>query len=196
MDMSEIRIKNLRNNKKIQSAVRTILTEIGEDPNREGLEATPFRVAKAYEEWFGGYGKEPSEVLNRSFTESSQLVIEGPIQFYSHCEHHTAPFFGSVWIGYIPKKYVTGLDKMVKLVEIFARRLQIQERLTQQIADAMMKELKCGGVMVVCKATHFCVGSRETKNQTTQTITSEVRGLFKTNDILRQEFLSLIGGLK
>ncbi len=192
MEMEEIRQKNLRNNLKIQEAVRTILQEIGEDPEREGLKRTPFRVAKAYEEWFGGYNKDPKEVLNRTFTEKSDLVIEGPIQFYSHCEHHIAPFYGHVWIGYIPDKYVTGLDKMVKLVEIYARRLQIQERLTEQIAEGMIKGLECRGVIVVCKANHLCVGSRETKNQSTQTITSAVRGIFETDSTLRNEFLSLI----
>ena len=134
MEMVECR-QNLRDNKKIQDAVKTILEEIGEDPNREGLKRTPYRIAKAYEEWFGGYGIEAKDVLNRQFTESCGIVLEGPISFYSHCEHHVAAFFGMVWIAYIPKKYVTGLDKLVKLVEIYSRRLQIQERLTQQITD-------------------------------------------------------------
>jgi len=192
MDMIEIRKTGLRNNLKIMDAVKTILTEIGEDADREGLVRTPFRVAKAYEEWFGGYGFNAENVLNRAFTEKSDLVIEGPIQFYSHCEHHLAPFYGEVWIGYIPKKYVTGLDKMVKLVEIYARRLQIQERLTQQIADGMVTGIECEGAIVVCKAYHLCVGSRETKNQSTHTITSAVRGCFDADTTLRKEFLSLI----
>jgi len=192
MDMSEIRQNNLRNNEKIKEAIKTILKEIGEDPDREGLQRTPFRWAKAAEEWFGGYNKDPKEVLNRTFTEKSDLVIEGPIQFYSMCEHHIAVFYGHIWIGYVPNKYVTGLDKLIKLVEIYSRRLQIQERLTQQIADAMMEYLDCKGVMVVCKGNHLCVGSRETKNQSTKTITSAVRGIFEKDSILRAEFLSLI----
>jgi len=191
MNMDECR-QDLRNNKKIQSAVKTILKEIGEDPNREGLKRTPFRIAKAYEEWFGGYGFTPKDVLNRQFTESCGIVIEGPISFYSQCEHHMAHFTGKVYIAYIPDKYVTGLDKLVKLVEIYARRLQIQERLTQQIADGLNDNLKCLGVMVVVDAKHLCVSSRETKNDTTRTITSEVRGAFKEDLGARQEVLELI----
>jgi len=191
MEMNECR-QNLRDNKKIQDAIETILKEIGEDPNREGLKRTPFRIAKAYEEWFGGYGIEAKDVLNRQFTESCGIVIEGPISFYSFCEHHMAPFWGNAWIAYIPDKYVTGLDKMVKLVEIYARRLQIQERLTQQIAEGLFTNLQCLGVMVVVDAKHLCVSSRETKNDTTRTITSEVRGVFKKDMNTRQEALKLI----
>ena len=191
MEISECR-QDLRNNKKIQEAIEAILTEIGEDPNREGLKATPYRVAKAYEEFFGGYKFEPKDVLNRQFTETCGIVIEGPISFYSTCEHHMVPFWGVAWVAYLPKDHVTGLDKLVKLTEIYARRLQIQERLTQQIAIGLMKELDCQGVMVVVDAKHLCVNSRETKNDTTRTVTSEVLGVFKTNDIARQEVLNLI----
>lgn len=191
MDMTEIRQIGLRDNQVIKDAVRCILQEIGEDPDREGLERTPFRIAKAYEEWFGGYDKDPTDVLNRTFTEKSEMVIEGPIGFYSHCEHHMAPFYGKVWIGYIPSEYVTGLDKMIKLVEIYARRLQIQERLTSQIADAMFDNLSCVGVGVICKAYHLCVSSRETKNQDTYTTTSAIRGALEKKEV-RDEFLSLI----
>jgi len=190
MEMNECR-QNLRDNKKIQEAVVTILKEIGEDPNREGLKRTPYRIAKAYEEWFGGYGIEAKDVLNRQFTESCGIVVEGPISFYSFCEHHMAPFWGVAWIAYIPGKYVTGLDKMVKLVEIYSRRLQIQERLTQQIADGLYKNLECDGVMVVVDAKHLCVSSRETKNDTTRTVTSEVRGAFE-KESTKQEALDLI----
>lgn len=191
MEISECR-QDLRNNKKIQEAVKILLKEIGEEPTREGLKDTPYRVAKAYEEWFGGYGFEPKDVLNRQFTESCGIVLEGPISFHSHCEHHVASFWGVCWMAYLPKEHVTGLDKLVKLVEIYARRLQIQERMTNQIATGLMKELDCQGVMVVIDAKHLCVSSRETKNDTTRTITSEVLGVFKTNDIARQEVLNLI----
>jgi len=191
MEMKDCR-QNLKDNKKIRDAITTILKEIGEDPNREGLKRTPFRIAKAYEEWFGGYGIEAKDVLNRQFTESCGIVLEGPISFYSHCEHHMAPFWGEIYIAYIPDGYVTGLDKMVKLVEIYARRLQIQERLTQQITDGLYKNLKCKGVMVVVDAKHLCVSSRETKNDTTRTVTSEVRGTFANNDGARKEVLDLI----
>jgi len=192
MEMSECR-QNLRDNKKIQKAIKTILEEIGEDPNREGLKRTPFRYSKACEEWFGGYGFEPKDVLNRQFSDTCNgIVVEGPISFHSHCEHHVASFYGNVFVLYIPDKYVTGLDKLVKLVEIYARRLQIQERMTQQIADGLYKNLKCKGVMVVIKAKHLCVSSRETKNDTTLTVTSEVRGVFKEDIGTRQEGLKLI----
>ena len=191
MEMDECRQK-LRDNKSIQQAVKTIIKEIGEDPEREGLKQTPFRIAKAYEEWFGGYGIEAKDVLNRQFTESCGIVLEGPISFYSFCEHHMAQFWGDAWIAYIPDKFVTGLDKMVKLTEIYARRLQIQERLTQQIADGLYTNLQCKGVMVVIDAKHLCVSSRETKNDTTRTITSEVRGAFENDLGARKEVLDLI----
>ena len=191
MEMSECR-QNLKDNKKIQESIRTILKEIGEDPDREGLQRTPFRYAKACEEWFAGYHFSPKDVLNRQFTESCGIVIEGPISFFSHCEHHMAVFYGNAYIAYIPDKHVTGLDKLVKLVEIYARRLQIQERLTQQIADGLYGTLECEGVMVVITAKHLCVCSRETKNATSNTVTSEVRGAFKENEKARNEVLELI----
>ena len=191
MEMSEFR-QELKDNKKIQDAVKTILKEIGDDPNREGLQRTPFRYAKACEEWFSGYKFKPEDVLNRQFTESCGIVIEGPISFFSHCEHHIALFYGNVYVAYIPDEHVTGLDKLVKLVEIYARRLQIQERLTQQIADGLFDTLKCKGVMVVITAKHMCVCSRETKNATSNTVTSEVRGLFEDDLGARQEVLKLI----
>jgi len=191
MEMKECR-SDLKDNKKIQEAIKTILEEIGEDPKREGLQRTPYRYAKACEEWFSGYQFEAKDVLNRQFTESCGIVIEGPISFFSHCEHHIAPFYGNVWIAYIPRNHVTGLDKMVKLVEIYARRLQIQERLNQQIADGLFKQLECAGVMVVVSAKHLCVCSRETKNASSNTVTSEVRGVFETDASAKQEVLKLI----
>jgi len=197
MDMDEVRNFEFRENNAIMESIKTILEELGEDSNREGLKGTPYRWAKAAEEWFGGYGIDPKDVLNRAFTEKADMVIEGPISFFSHCEHHIAPFYGKIWIGYIPSGVVTGLDKMVKLVEIYSRRLQIQERLTSQIADAMMDCLQCKGVMVVCKAFHMCVSSRETKNASTKTITSAARGIFldpKEGRTPKEEFLSLIKG--
>ena len=191
MEMVECR-QNLRNNKKIQEAVKTILEEIGEDPNREGLKRTPYRIAKAYEEWFGGYGIEAKDVLNRQFTESCGIVLEGPISFYSHCEHHVAAFFGMVWIAYIPKKYVTGLDKLVKLVEIYSRRLQIQEKMCSQIADTLNDVLQPQGVGVVIVGKHLCMCSRGVKNQSSEMITSAMRGKFKDQQETRNEFLQLI----
>jgi GTP cyclohydrolase I len=200
MDMSEIRQNNLRNNEKIKEAIKTILKEIGEDPDREGLQRTPFRWAKAAEEWFGGYNKDPKEVLNRTFSEKyDNMVIMRDISFFSFCEHHIIPFYGTVDIAYIPNKYITGLDKLIKLVEIYSRRLQIQERLTEEIANAIWKILKPKGVMVIVKAKHLCIGSRETRNQTTDTVTSAIRGVFANppkGHNPREEFLNIIGRLK
>jgi GTP cyclohydrolase I len=191
MESSDCR-QNLRNNKIIQESVKKILKEIGEDPEREGLKRTPFRVAKAYEEIFGGYNFEPKDVLNRQFTESCGIIIEGPISFFSTCEHHVLPFYGNVFLAYVPKKYVTGLDKLIKLVEIYAKRLQVQERMTKQIADGLYENLDCLGVMVVVDAKHLCVSSRETRNGPTRTITSEIRGIFMNNPSAKQEVLDLI----
>lgn len=195
MEISDFRV-DLKNNKNIQNAIKTILKEIGEDPDRDGLKRTPFRYAKACGEWFAGYKFKPYDVLDRQFTESCGIVIEGPISFYSFCEHHIASFYGNVFIGYIPKEYVTGLDKLVKLVEIYSRRLQIQERMTKQIADGLFNHLDCLGVIVVIDAKHLCVSSRETKNDTTRTITSEIKGIFKENVDARQEVLNLINMCK
>jgi GTP cyclohydrolase I len=190
MDMNEMRQDTLRNNLKIQDAIKTLIVEIGENPEREGLIRTPYRFAKACEEWFSGYKFGADNVLNRTFAEKSDMIVEGGIRFYSFCEHHISPFFGKVWIAYIPNQYVTGLDKMVKLVEIYARRLQVQERLGEQIADGMMKELKPKGVMVVIRAEHFCISSRETRNPAITT-TSVIRGCF-TDLPVRMEALELM----
>jgi len=191
MEMKDCR-KDLKDNEKIQDAVKVLLEEIGEDPKREGLVRTPYRVAKAYEEWFSGYDFTAKDVLNRQFTESCGIVVEGPISFFSHCEHHIAPFYGNAYIAYIPDKHVTGLDKLVKLVEIYSRRLQIQERLTQQIADGLYDTLDCKGVMVVVVAKHLCVCSRETRNASSNTVTSEVRGILDDDLGARNETLKLM----
>jgi len=192
MEMRDLINDEMRENKVIQESIKNILTELGENPEREGLKRTPYRYAKACEEWFSGYKYSAPDVLNRQFSDTTDMVVEGPISFYSHCEHHIAPFYGEAWVGYIPDKYVTGLDKLVKLVEIYARRLQIQERLTSQVADGLFEYLECGGVMVVIKAKHLCVASRETRNNTTDTITSAVRGAFKEDKKTREEFLELM----
>jgi len=184
--------QHLRTNKVIKDSIKNILKEIGEDPNREGLKRTPYRVAKAYEELFGGYKFEPKHVLNRQFAESCGIIVEGPITFASTCEHHLLPFFGHAFLCYIPKKYVTGLDKLIKLVQIYARRLQVQERMTRQIADGLYNNLDCLGVLVLIDAKHLCVSSRETKDDTSYTQTSEVRGVFSSNPSAKQEALDMI----
>lgn len=191
MEQVEIRQDGLRDNVRIQEAVKAILEEVGENPHRAGLERTPYRFAKACEEWFGGYNKTPNEVLDRTFkTSNKEMVIVKDISFYSFCEHHIAPFFGKVTIGYIPNGKVVGLDKLVKLVEIYAQRLQIQEQMTEQIADGLAKVLNPLGVMVIVKARHLCMSMRETRTDA-ETITSAVRGSFK-QEITKGEMISLI----
>lgn len=181
-------------NKKIMLAVETILTEIGEDKNREGLLRTPERFARACGEWFGGYGIKPEEVLNRNFPSEgyNDMLLVKDIEFTSFCEHHIAPFSGYVHIAVIAGKTVTGLDKFVKLVDIYARRLQTQEVMTRQIGEAIKKVLHPKGIMIMIEAKHMCVGSRETKNKSVNFITTYRDGRFKIDSGLESRFLSYI----
>ena len=193
-------IKDMR-----ETAVRILLASTGEDVDREGLADTPKRVAKMYEEVFGGYKIDPHELLERTFAEDAGIeeagedginylqgmVIVRDIKFYSHCEHHMVPFFGTVHVGYIPNKKVVGISKIARVVDAYARRLQIQERLTKQIADAIQEVLDPQGVMVVVEAEHLCMKMRGIKNPCADTVTSTVRGLFEQAPT-RQEFLQLI----
>lgn len=187
-----------------ENKVRSLLKSIGEDPDREGLVETPKRVAKMYDEIFGGYDINPYELLEKTFKEDAGIeeekeginylqgmVIVRDITFYSHCEHHMVPFFGKAYIGYIPNKKVVGLSKLCRVVDAYARRLQIQERLTKQIADCVQEVLKPQGVMVVVEAEHLCMKMRGIKNPCADTVTSTVRGLFEQAPT-RQEFLQLI----
>lgn len=175
-----------------QNGVIRLLNFIGEDPYRGGLEETPARVVKAWREWTSGYDMEPKDIL-KTFTDgvTDEMVIEREIPFFSHCEHHMAPFFGTVTIGYVPNGRIVGLSKMNRLVECFARRLQVQERLTAQIADAMFTELDALGVGVVVKAQHMCVASRGIRHSGCDTITSAMRGCFMEG-AARAEFMALI----
>jgi len=174
--------------------VREFLVKIGEDPNREGLRDTPDRVVRAWETWFGGYKQDPEEVMKvfaDGAEKSDEMVLVTDIPVYSHCEHHVAPFFGVAHISYIPDGKVLGLSKLVRLVDIFARRLQIQERLTTSIADALMEHLQCKGVGVTLQCRHLCMESRGVKSPGTRTTTSALRGVFKDEPETRAEFLSL-----
>lgn len=175
----------------ITDHITRLLEFIGEDPGRGGLRETPARVVKAWQEWSSGYGMDPAAIL-KSFEDGAtdEMVIERNIPFFSHCEHHMAPFFGSATIGYIPNKRVVGLSKMNRLVECFSRRLQVQERLTDQIADAMAEHLGAHGVGVLIKAQHMCVMSRGIKHAGCETITSALRGCMKERDA-RAEFMLL-----
>lgn len=192
MEMSEIRLK-LTDNEKLKEAVKTILTEIGEDPDRDGLQRTPFRVAKAYEEFFGGYGKDPKDVLNRTFeTDYDGMVIVKDIKLVSFCEHHLVPFIGKAHIAYLPNERIVGLDKLIKLVEIYARRLQTQEQLTYQIAQAIQDILNPIGVGVQISAFHLCIAARETKNQDSVTVTTRLLGELR-EVTAKEEFFHAIG---
>lgn len=176
--------------------VRDLLAYIGEDPAREGLLETPKRFLKAWREYTRGYHEKPEDVL-KSFEDGAErvdeMVIVRDIPVYSLCEHHLAPFFGKAYVGYIPDQRILGLSKISRLVEVFARRLQVQERLTNQIADALDTHLQPLGVAVVIECRHMCMESRGVRHTGTATVTSALRGIIKKDPDSRREFLSLIG---
>ena len=174
--------------------IKRILQFIGENPEREGLRDTPARVERSFAKLYGGYKEKPEDVLKTTFIEGAcdEMVMLRDIEFYSTCEHHMLPFSGKIHIAYVPNKKVVGISKLARLVEVFARRLQIQERLVTQIADALVENLGAKGVMVVCEAQHFCMTARGVEKQDSIMVTSAIRGVFK-NPAPRQEFLSLIG---
>lgn len=176
----------------ISQNICDILTYIGENPSREGLKETPKRMIKSWETLFKGYNQKPESVL-KTFTEGSceEMVILKDIEFYSMCEHHFMPFFGTISIGYLPNKKVIGISKLARLVEIYSRRLQIQEKLVAQIADSLMEHLNPLGVMVVCKAKHMCICSRGVQKHNAEMITSALRGVFNKHEV-RQEFLQFV----
>lgn len=180
--------------KKIEKLVESLIQEMGEDPKREGLMGTPERVAKSYQKLWGGYHEDPKKLLTVFNSEAyDEMIIARDIDFYSTCEHHLLPFFGKVWIGYIPGEKIIGLSKMPRLVDIFARRLQNQERLTKQIADTLNDLLKPRGVGVVIRAKHLCMLARGVEKQNCEISTSSFTGSFKTKMETRSEFLNLIG---
>jgi GTP cyclohydrolase I len=182
---------------RVEAAVREILLAIGEDPDRDGLKATPARVARAYEEIFAGLHVDPEEVLQTTFDENhDELVLVKDIPLYSVCEHHLVPWHGSAAVGYIPGEdgRITGLSKLARVVELYARRPQVQERLTSQVADAIMRKLKPHGVIVVVQAEHLCMAMRGVRKPGTLTVTSAVRGIFKDDPRSRAEALSLVLG--
>jgi GTP cyclohydrolase I len=181
------------NRELIEGHVKEILRLVGEDVDREGLLETPARVTRMYEEIFAGYSVDPREVLGVTFDEQhEELVIVKDIVFYSQCEHHMAPFFGQVHIGYIPSGKIAGLSKFARLVEAVTRKLQVQERITTQIADILEEVLSPHGIMVVVEGEHLCMCARGVKKPGSKTVTSGVRGSFRTDAALRSEFLSLL----
>ena len=182
---------------KIEKAVASIIEAIGEDPKREGLVGTPRRIAEMYAEVFGGIYEDPGEELRVGFEEGHQeMVILKDIPFYSMCEHHFLPFHGLAHVGYIPSGRVVGASKIGRVVEILARRPQLQERLTTQIANTIVSVLEPKGVAVVIQAEHLCMTMRGVKKPGSNIITSAMRGLFQKNPITRSEFLSLVQGTR
>lgn len=178
---------------KIEEGVRLILEGIGEDINREGLLETPARIARMYEEICGGMHEDASVHLQKTFTvDKNELVLEKDITFYSSCEHHMLPFYGKAHVAYIPNGKVIGLSKIARTVDVFAKRLQLQENLTAQIADAMYEELNAQGVMVMIEAEHMCMTMRGIKKPGSQTVTVATRGCFDDNDRLQRQFFEMV----
>ena len=179
-----------------EAAIRTLLRYVGEDPAREGLSQTPARVARAYAEYFGGYAVDPHVLLERTFSETDgydEMVVLRNVTFVSHCEHHIAPFFGTAHIAYLPHRRVVGISKLARVVDAFARRLQIQERLTVQIAEAVDTVLQPRGVAVVLRAEHQCMTMRGVNKPGVSLVTSRMVGDFRDDQATRREFLAMIG---
>ena len=184
---------NNRNNE-FENAVKVMMRYVGEDPSREGLIDTPLRVRKAYEFIYGGYKEDPAEILKKALftTSNDEMVLVKDIEFYSTCEHHLLPIIGRVHVAYIPDGKVVGLSKIPRVVNVFARRMQIQEQLTEQIADAIMDTIAPQGVGVVIQARHMCMEMRGVEKINSTTTSSALRGLFKKDEKTRAEFFSLI----
>jgi GTP cyclohydrolase I len=179
-----------------EEAVRTLIRWAGENPAREGLRDTPDRVVRAYQEWFAGYEEDPEDLLQRTFEEVGgydEIVLLRDIRFTSHCEHHMAPIFGRAHIGYLPRNRVVGLSKLARLINVYARRLQIQERMTVEIANALDRILQPYGVGVVIEAAHACMSTRGVQQSDSAMVTSRLLGVFRDRPDTRQEFLSAIG---
>jgi GTP cyclohydrolase IA len=178
-----------------EDAFRSILRWIGEDPQRDGLHETPKRLVRAFREYFCGYEEDPDELLKKTFEEvegyDEMIVLRG-VTFESHCEHHVAPIIGRAWVGYVPDRRVVGISKLARVVEAYSKRLQIQERLTAQIANTIETVLKPRGVAVVIKATHHCMVSRGIHKRGTDLVTSRMLGCFRDYPMTRSEFLSMV----
>ena len=181
-------------NLEFENAVKTMMFHVGEDPEREGLLQTPSRVRKAYEFLYSGYKEDPKEILSKAlFTSSNdEMVLVKDIEFYSTCEHHLLPIIGRVHVAYIPNGKVVGLSKIPRVVNVFARRMQIQEQLTEQIADAIMDTIAPKGVAIVIQARHMCMEMRGVEKINSTTTSSALRGLFKKDEKTRNEFFSLV----
>jgi len=179
----------------VESAFRTIIRWTGDDPERDGLVDTPARVARAFEEYFAGYGQDPALILQKTFEViegyDEMIVLRG-IRFESHCEHHLAPITGRLWVAYIPRGRVVGISKLARVVEVYAKRLQIQEKMTAQIANTIEEILNPQGVGVIIKATHHCMSARGVHQPDTDLVTSRMLGCFRDNALTRHEFLTMV----
>ncbi|UPT98623.1 GTP cyclohydrolase I FolE [Bradyrhizobium barranii subsp. apii] len=178
----------------VEQAVRTMIRWAGDDPARDGLHDRPDRVARAFAEYFSGYAQDPTEILQKTFEEiegyDEMIVLRG-VRFESHCEHHMAPIVGRAWVAYIPRGRVVGISKLARVVDIYAKRLQIQEKMTAQIANTINDVLKPEGVGVIIKATHHCMTTRGAHKPGTDLVTSRMLGVFRDNALTRQELLGL-----
>jgi GTP cyclohydrolase I len=179
----------------VEAAVRTIIRWTGEDPDRDGLIETPARVTRSFEEFFSGYSRDPVEILEKTFEEiegyDEMIVLRG-VRFESHCEHHMAPITGQAWVAYVPNGRVVGISKLARIVDVYAKRMQIQEKLTAQIANTIDEVLKPQGVGVIVKASHHCMTTRGIHKHGTDLVTSRMLGCFRDNPITRQEFLTMV----
>jgi GTP cyclohydrolase IA len=179
----------------VEDAFRTIIRWTGDDPERHGLIETPARAARAFEEFFAGYGQDPALLLQKTFEEiegyDEMIVLRG-IRFESHCEHHLAPIIGRAWVAYVPSGRVVGISKLARVVEAYARRLQIQEKMTAQVANTINDILKPQGVGVIMRATHHCMTTRGVHKHDTDLVTSRMLGCFRDNPLTRQEFLAMV----
>ncbi len=178
----------------VEAAVRTLIRWTGDSPERDGLLETPSRVARAFEEFFVGYAQNPVEILQTTFEETEgydEMIVLRGIRFESHCEHHMAPIIGKAWVAYIPNDRVVGISKLARVVEVYAKRLQIQEKMTAQIANTISDVLKPQGVGVIIKATHHCMTTRGVHKPDTDLVTSRMLGCFRDNPMTRREFLDM-----
>lgn len=198
MESSHAAVEDLRPSREAaEAAVRTLIQWAGDDPRREGLLDTPARVARAYEEWFKGYRQDPRSILERTFSEIgaySEMILLRDIRFVSHCEHHMAPIIGRAHIAYLPRERVVGISKLARLVDTFAKRLQIQERLTVEIAEALDTALQPVGVAVKIEASHGCMTTRGAKKEAALMVTTHMLGAFQDQPDRRQEFLAAVRG--
>ncbi len=180
----------------VEEAIRVLIRWAGDDPTREGLVDTPARIARAYQEFFSGYRQDPMQILARTFSEVDgydEMIVLSGIRFESYCEHHLVPIIGTAHVGYLPDKRVVGISKLARLVAVYAKRLQIQEKLTVQIADTLNKVLQPKGAAVVLQASHQCMSTRGVRQAAAEMITSRMLGAFRDNPATRREFLALVG---